>query len=48
MRINEIMKKCETDTQASCDAAAADKKLNGAAKTSFTEKCATDGVGTRD
>ena len=40
------MKKCETDAQKTCDAQAAEKKLNGAAKTSFTKKCVTDAVGT--
>jgi hypothetical protein len=39
------MKKCETDSTAACDAAAADKKLSGAAKTSFTKKCVTDSLG---
>jgi len=40
------MKKCESDATAACDAAAADKKLAGAAKASFTKKCVTDAVGT--
>jgi hypothetical protein len=31
--------------EATCDASAADKKLNGAAKTSFTKKCVPDAVG---
>ena len=35
------MKKCVKD---SCDAQAADKKLAGAAKTSFTTKCVKDGM----
>jgi hypothetical protein len=39
------MKKCQTDSATACDAASADKKLNGAAKTSFTKKCVTDSVG---
>jgi hypothetical protein len=39
------MKKCETDAATACDTSAADKKLNGAAKTSFTKKCVTDAVG---
>ena len=29
----------------SCNAAAAEKKLHGAAKTSFTKKCVKDAVG---
>jgi hypothetical protein len=40
------MKKCEKDSAAACDTAAADKKLAGAAKTSFTKKCVKDAVGT--
>jgi hypothetical protein len=43
--MNSFMKKCETDAKKSCDAAAAEKKLHGAAKTSFTKKCVTDAVG---
>jgi hypothetical protein len=39
------MKKCETDAGTACDTAAADKKLAGAAKTSFTKKCVTDAIG---
>jgi hypothetical protein len=39
------MKKCATDAQAGCDKAAADKKLAGAAKDSFTKKCVSDAVG---
>ena len=39
------MTKCEKDARTSCDATAQDKKLNGAAKTSFTKKCVTDAVG---
>jgi hypothetical protein len=39
------MKKCETDAQKACDTSAADKKLSGTAKTSFTKKCVTDAVG---
>jgi hypothetical protein len=39
------MKKCEKDAQADCDAKAADKKLAGAAKASFTKKCVKDAVG---
>jgi hypothetical protein len=39
------MKKCEADSTAACDATAADKKLAGAAKTSFTKKCVTDSIG---
>ncbi|MBL8353183.1 MAG: hypothetical protein JNL87_23060 [Burkholderiaceae bacterium] len=43
------MKKCEADAMAaspanaSCEKAAADKKLAGAAKTSFMKKCTADG-----
>ncbi len=40
------MTKCQKDAQTSCDTAAADKKLAGAAKTSFTKKCVNDAVGT--
>jgi hypothetical protein len=43
--MNSFMKKCETDAKKTCDAAAAEKKLHGAAKTSFTKKCVTDAVG---
>jgi hypothetical protein len=39
------MKKCEADAKSSCDAAASDKKLAGAAKNSFTKKCISDAVG---
>jgi hypothetical protein len=39
------MKKCESDAAKSCDMSAAEKKLAGAAKTSFTKKCVTDAVG---
>jgi hypothetical protein len=39
------MKKCQTDSTTACDTAASDKKLAGAAKTSFTKKCVTDSVG---
>jgi len=39
------MKKCQTDSATACDTAAGDKKLAGAAKTSFTKKCVTDSVG---
>jgi len=39
------MKKCESDAAAKCDAAAAEKKLAGAAKNSFTKKCVADAVG---
>jgi hypothetical protein len=37
--------KCQRDAQAACDASAADKKLAGAAKASFTKKCLSDAVG---
>jgi hypothetical protein len=40
------MTKCEKDATTSCTTQAADKKLSGAAKTSFTKKCVTDAVGT--
>ena len=33
------MKKCETDAKAKCDAAAIEKKLAGAAKSSHLKKC---------
>jgi hypothetical protein len=39
------MKKCQTDAATACDSQAADKKLAGAAKTSFTKKCVSDAVG---
>jgi hypothetical protein len=39
------MKKCETDAQTACDKQAADKKLSGAAKDSFTKKCVKDATG---
>ena len=35
-----------TDAAASCDKQAVDKKIFGAAKTSFTKKCTTDATGT--
>ena len=39
------MKKCEADAAgaSNCEAMAAEKKLAGAAKTSFVTKCETDG-----
>ena len=40
------MTTCQKDAAASCDAGAKDKKLAGAAKTSFTKKCVSDAVGT--
>jgi hypothetical protein len=40
------MKKCESDASKACGSSAAEKKLAGAAKTSFTKKCVTDAVGT--
>ena len=43
--MTSFMKKCETDAKATCDTAAADKKLAGAAKTSFVKKCETDAIG---
>jgi hypothetical protein len=39
------MKKCQTDASKACDTQAADKKLAGAAKSSFTKKCVNDAVG---
>ncbi len=39
------MKKCETDAQTGCNASATEKKLAGAAKTSFTTKCVRDKTG---
>jgi hypothetical protein len=37
------VKKCESDAAAAtCDAQATEKKLAGAAKTSFTKKCIAD------
>jgi hypothetical protein len=39
------MKKCSTDAATACDAQAAEKKLAGAAKTSFTKKCVNDATG---
>jgi hypothetical protein len=39
------MKKCETDAAAACDKTAMDRKLAGAAKTSFEKKCVSDAVG---
>ena len=41
-----FMKKCQVDEQKACTTSAADKKLAGAAKNSFTKKCVTDAVGT--
>jgi hypothetical protein len=40
------MTKCERDAKATCDTSAKEKKLAGAAKTSFTKKCVTDATGT--
>jgi len=37
--------KCQADAQTTCDKAAADKKLAGAAETSFTKKCVAGAVG---
>ena len=36
------MKKCEADATSACEAQATEKKLAGAAKTSFTKKCVAD------
>jgi hypothetical protein len=40
------LKKCEADAKATCDASAKEKKLSGAAQTSFVKKCVADAVGT--
>jgi hypothetical protein len=40
------MTKCEKDSKVTCDASAAEKKLSGAARNSFTKKCVNDAVGT--
>ena len=37
--------KSQADAQATCDTSAKEKKLAGAAKTSFTKKCVTDAKG---
>jgi len=37
--------KCEKDATAACQAASKEKKLSGAAKTSFEKKCIKDAVG---
>ena len=42
----QLMKKCEKDAATACDTQATDKKLSGAAKTSFTKKCVKDATGT--
>jgi hypothetical protein len=39
------MTKCEKDAQTACDTTAQEKKLHGAAKTSFTKKCVKDATG---
>lgn len=43
------MTKCDKDAasaaQKACDAQSAEKKLAGAAKTSFTQKCVRDATG---
>jgi hypothetical protein len=43
--MTSFMKKCETDAKAACGKSAAEKKLAGAAKDSFTKKCINDAVG---
>jgi hypothetical protein len=43
--MTSFMTKCQKDAQTSCTAAAEDKKLSGAAKTSFTKKCLADATG---
>jgi hypothetical protein len=40
------MTKCEADAKTACEKSAAEKKLAGAAKDSFTKKCVKDAVGT--
>ena len=40
-----FMKRCEMASEAACDSQAAEKKLVGAAKTSFTTKCVRDAIG---
>jgi hypothetical protein len=39
------MTKCERDATAACVNTAAEKKLSGAAKASFTKKCVRDAKG---
>jgi hypothetical protein len=39
------MKKCQADALAACTVAASDKKLAGAAKSSFMKKCQSDAAG---
>jgi hypothetical protein len=39
------MKKCVRETGSTCSTMAADKKLHGAAKTSFENKCLRDNIG---
>jgi hypothetical protein len=43
--MTSFMKKCETDAKSTCDKTAAERKLAGAAKDSFTKKCVTDAIG---
>jgi hypothetical protein len=40
-----FMDKCERDATKSCGIAASEKKLKGAARTTFTKKCVTDSLG---
>jgi hypothetical protein len=40
--MTSFMKKCETDAAKACDVSAKEKKLAGAAKTSFEKKCVAD------
>jgi hypothetical protein len=39
------MKKCERDAKAACTKSSQEKKLAGAAKTSFEKKCVEDAIG---
>jgi hypothetical protein len=39
------MKKCESDAAATCELAATEKKLAGAAKAANVKKCTKDAVG---
>jgi hypothetical protein len=41
------MTKCVKDAAASCQKASADKKLAGAAKTSFETKCVKNAIGNK-
>jgi hypothetical protein len=39
------MQKCEHDAKTACETSAGEKKLAGAAKASFTDKCVKEAVG---